>query len=266
MTFEQFRKLEINGGRVEISSPKENQVMLEIPPILESQRYADAQIDDYGGLARSEYLWQPSAKESIELALTASFSHTAEALIGTAGFGFWNAPFGDPTVPWPALPQAVWFFFGSPPNDLPVNPLGAGNRFFAGTLDATTWRALAMSPLAPFVVGLNHFPLFRQRVWPRIQAQLGISYVQIDDEVDITKEHDYQLLWGEEGCTFVLDGKEILATKQSPRGPLGFVCWIDNQYMRVTSTGRMGFGTLKTAHRESMCVQNFSLKLVKKRV
>jgi hypothetical protein len=30
----------------------------------------------------------------------------------------------------------------------------------------------------------------------------------------------------------------------SPRGPLGFVMWLDNQYMVVTPWGRLGWGLL----------------------
>ncbi|MEM7800595.1 MAG: hypothetical protein AAF633_15485 [Chloroflexota bacterium] len=266
MGFEKFRNLEINGGQVTPIPTKAGGIKLEIPPISESKLYTDAQIDDYGGLPRAQYPWHPRENETVDLRLTATFSHTVAHLIGTAGFGFWNAPFGDPTVPWPALPQAVWFFFGSPPNDLPLNPQGEGNRFFAGTLDAGTGRALALAPLAPFVVGLNHFSPFRQRVWPRIQSQLGISFASIGSNIDITQPHRYRLLWHQNGASFEIDGHEILVTEQSPRGPLGFVCWIDNQYMRVTPTGRLAVGTLKTQERQSLFIQDFSLKLFKNRV
>ncbi len=97
-----FRRLEINGGYVEGSRVEDYRLVL--PPV--AKGYADAQIDDYGGLKRGDYHWLPGTRMILE----AKFSHSESELIGTAGFGFWNAPYGDPTVPWPTLPQAAWFF------------------------------------------------------------------------------------------------------------------------------------------------------------
>jgi len=41
-----------------------------------------------------------------------------------------------------------------------------------------------------------------------------------------------------------VDGAEILRTPLAPRGPLGLVLWIDNQYAAWRPDGRLGFGTL----------------------
>jgi len=79
-------------------------------------RYGDAQLDDYhtaGVLG-----WRPP----VRLRIRARFSHAAAMLRGTAGFGFWNDPFGMTKAVMPLswlpklrLPQAVWFFFALPP-------------------------------------------------------------------------------------------------------------------------------------------------------
>lgn len=234
----QFRRLEINGGRVQPGRTWQ----FYLPPT--DQGYVDAQIDDYGRQGnrrgRRHYPWQPG----VTLHLRARFSHPAGALLGTAGFGFWNAPIGDPTLPWPALPQAVWFFHASAPTDLPLNPHGPGRGWFASTIDATTPSALAMAPLAPFVLLLNQFPPIRRRVWPAVQRRLGISYTPLSN--DITQWHDYNLSWQPQACTFSINGTTVLHTNHSPRGPLGFVCWLDNQYLIVTSRGRLGWGVLPT--------------------
>lgn len=227
-----WRRLEINGGVVTSGSP----LRLTLPA--GRHEYADAQIDDYGGVKRRDYPWQPD----ITLSLQARFSHLATELVGTAGFGFWNAPFGDPTMPWPTLPQAIWFFYASPPNDLPLAPHGPGRGWFASTLDATTAGALMMAPLAPAVLLLNQITAVRQRLWPWVQQQLGISFTPIKH--DMTVWHDYRLAWRAEGSRFWVDGQPILQTKHSPRGPLGFVCWLDNQYMVATANGRFRSGTL----------------------
>ena len=104
--------------------------------------YADAQIDDYGNCSRRRgFLW----RAGVSLQLEARFSHQSGMLQGTAGFGFWNAPFADPTMKWPALPQAVWFFYASPPSDLPLPVYGEGQGWFVGTIDAGTKTAVSTS-------------------------------------------------------------------------------------------------------------------------
>lgn len=236
-----WKVLEINGGRVEAGEA----VRLWLPP--GPKGYADAQIDDYSGRRRRSFPWQPGS----ELRLKARFSHESEELLGTAGFGFWNAPFGDPRQRVPALPQAAWFFYGSAPNDLPLSPAGPGRGWFAATLDATTWRALGMAPLALPVLLLNQVGALRRRVWPAVQRGLGISYRPL--ALTMTGWHDYHLSWRSDGCTFQVDGRPLLETKVSPRGPLGFVCWLDNQYMVATPRGRFAWGTL--AIRESQWLE-----------
>jgi len=238
-----WRRLELGGGQVFGQRPSSHHPLrLQIPPT--AQGYADAQIDDYGLdtiSRRRDYPWQPGNS----LQIRARFSHGQAALRGTAGFGFWNAPFGDPTVRWPALPQAAWFFFGSPPNNLPLSPEGVDGRgWYAATLDATTWAAKSMIPLAPFLLIGNQFARFRKKIWPKVQARCGISFALITD--DMREWHTYRLHWSATGCAFWVDGRLLLQTSHSPQGPLGFVCWIDNQYMVVTPRGKFAWGTLPT--------------------
>lgn len=242
-----MRHLQINGGEVR---SKEN-TTLWLPPI--PRGYADAQLDDYCGRKRRDYPHQPNTT----LALSACFSHPAYTLRGTAGFGFWNAPFGDPTVPWPALPQAVWFFYASPPGDLPLAPDGPGQGWFAATLDATTWTALAMTPFAPLALLLHQIPPIKAFLWPRIQHRLGIRYQPLT--VSMTQWHDYQIVWGKTGCRLSVDGQTVLQTDISPRGPLGFVCWLDNQYMVVTARGRGRWGTLSTTEPQWLALRQGSI-------
>jgi hypothetical protein len=247
-----FRELEINGGFVEHEAS--GRYRLVLPAV--SDGYADAQIDDYGGRKRGEYPWRPGTR----MELKASFSHPAEELVGTAGFGFWNAPFGDPTVPWPALPQAAWFFYGSPPTNLPLALEGKGRGWFASTIDARRKGALALIPAAPLVLLLNQFRPFRERLWPLVRKRLGITFRPL--ELDMTSRHRYRLDWEEKGCTFFVDGEAVLRTAVSPGGPLGFVCWIDNQYLVLTVRGRFRWGKIPVVREQELVVQDLKVGLI----
>src|SRR5947209_5130332 len=58
-------------------------------------KYTDAQVDDYGGLARSAFPWKPPlrmtvrARSSLPAATANDTVESANILRGTAGFGFW---------------------------------------------------------------------------------------------------------------------------------------------------------------------------------
>jgi len=217
--------------------------------------YADAQIDDHGG-ARPPGVARFAHRPGLALSLRARFSHTADELRGTAGFGFWNAPYGDPTQRRPALPAAVWFFFASATNDLPFAP-PPGHGWFAATLDATTLRALALMPLAPAVLLLNQFAPLRRRLWPAIRRRLGIHAAPL--AVDLRQWHDYRLEWRRDGGRFWVDGAPVLCAPAAPRGPLGFVCWLDNQYLVLTPRGRFRAGVLPVAQEQWLEVADLAI-------
>ena len=240
----------INGGRVEVEGAG---FCLRLP--VTSAGYADAQIDDYGCFShRKQYRWSVGAI----LTLKACFSHPVGVLQGTAGFGFWNAPFGDPTIRWPALPQAVWFFYASEPNDLPLASSGAGRGWFVSTLDATTVSALMLAPLSPIILFLSQFPKIRQRIWTAVRPHLSISYAPIPH--DMCQWHTYELRWLPQGTTFLVDGELLLHTPFSPHGPLGFVCWLDNQYMVAGINGRFRGGTIPIRTEQWLHVHDLAVR------
>jgi hypothetical protein len=245
--------VEVGQGTVR---PEGQTWQLRIPPV--TTGYHNAQLDDYRTRRRREYRHRPGTR----LALSARFSAAAADLVGTAGFGFWNAALGDRDQPIPTLPQAVWFFFAAPPNDLPFGPWSlvsaTGRGWFAATLDAGTPRALAWAPLAPLVLLLNQSPAIRARLWPVVRRALGIRAEPIP--FSLTDWHDYRLEWRRNSCCFWVDGRLILHTPVSPRGPLGFVCWIDNQYMVATPTGRVAWGTTPTTRPQALTIRDFRLE------
>ncbi|MCP4362616.1 MAG: hypothetical protein GY796_31810 [Chloroflexi bacterium] len=249
-----FCVMEMGGGQVNYCPSPTPTYTLQIPPT--TQGYTDAQIDDYGRPyihRRRDYPWQ----QGVRLTCRARFSHGRNELKGTAGFGFWNAPFADPKVKWPTLPQAVWFFFGSPPNNLPLAQSGPAQGWYAAVLDAMTLKAAALIPLAPFVLLANQVTAARQRIWPGIQQQMGIAHALLT--LDMQAWHDYCLDWVAGGCVFEVDGRIILKTSHSPHGPLGFVCWIDNQYLALTPRGYFRWGTLSTDAAQWLQITSLSL-------
>lgn len=244
----QYRKLEINGGTIEPGWPKR----LKLSP--GSPGYADAQIDDYGGSRRRDYAWQPGTT----MRLRARFSHPEGTLLGTAGFGFWNAPFGDPTVPWPALPQAIWYFYGSKPTDLPLPLEGSGRGWFVSTIDAKSVGALAIAPISPVVLLLNNNPSIRKNIWPAVRRVLRISYHQLS--LNMTDWHSYRLDWKPGKCHFWVDDQRIYLSEFSPSGPLGFVCWLDNQFLVATPTGRIRWGTIQLPHDQWLEIDSLKIR------
>ena len=116
--------------------------------------YTDAQIDDYGHLKRSDFPWRPPlrlnvvARSSLPAATLRNYDEDTVTLQGTAGFGFWNYPFsvkGDILM----LPEAVWFFYASPPSNMALVPGIPGWGWKAQVVHSMQARSLAASvPLA----------------------------------------------------------------------------------------------------------------------
>jgi hypothetical protein len=204
----------------------------------EGSRYTNAQIDDTQDRARRAFRWRPP----LTLTVDARFSTGSSGLHGTAGFGFWNDPFGMAGARLPALPRAIWFFFASPPSDLKLDLNTPGHGWKAATIDASrpAFKLLALS--APLAVPLmNIGPLYRA-AWPLAQRAIGVSEALIGAE--LAAPHTYVLRWGLHRAHFSVDGVTALDCATPPRGPLGFVMWIDNQAMVVTPWGRFGWRTL----------------------
>ena len=141
-------------------------------PQASSKVYSDAQLQDYGGLARRDYPWRPPLHFSIE----ARFSRH---LHGTAGFGLWNNPVSLRGVP--ALPRALWFFWASPPSRMELAQGVPGHGWKAATIDAGRGQALAWAPFAPVVLLLCRHGCVRRRLWPWVQRALAIEERCLDE-------------------------------------------------------------------------------------
>lgn len=212
--------------------------------------YTDAQIDDYTRLPRRHFPWRAPLR--MELRARAS-----GPLVGTAGFGFWNNPL-TPLGGFPALPSAVWFFHASPPSHLPLAGGIAGNGWVCMTIDATTPRAGRWAPLAPAVLLANNLPAIERRLWPLVQRDLGIAIQPIEAPAETWQT--YALDWQADQVRFFVNGALTLETPFSPRGPLGFVAWVDNQRAVATPRGRLGWGLLDAPAPQWLDIQGLLLR------
>jgi hypothetical protein len=239
--------------------------------------YRLAQLDDYGRAAtyhsmhmpRRAFGWQPP----VTLRLRARASDSS--LPGTWGFGLWNDPFGfaigfgGTRRRLPALPNTAWFFHASPESYLSLQPCHCeeqsdeaipsragiassgkerpprndmpANGFFAGTFRSPRWPSPLLAP------ALLALPLLALRPASRLLRRLASRLVRQDGgavSVDVTQWHGYSICWQTGAVLFFVDGAEILCTPIAPRGPLGLVLWIDNQYAAWRPDGSLGYGTL----------------------
>lgn len=199
--------------------------------------YHDAQITDYEGLPARDYPHRPPLRLTVR-----AWTSAPDRLRGTAGFGFWNQPYVPQRLQRPRLPRAVWFFFGSPPNDMALAKGVPGWGWKAATLDTGRLAFLLLAPFAPLGFLLMRAPVLYRRLWPVGQRAIGVSEKRL--EADLAAPHTYQLDWLRDRVIFRVDGSEVHVAPHSPGGPLGFVAWVDNQYAVVTPQGRFGHGLL----------------------
>ncbi|NIN64897.1 MAG: family 16 glycosylhydrolase [Anaerolineae bacterium] len=219
-----------------------------------ARRYTNAQIDDYQGLSRREFLWRPPLKMTVR----ARFSHDVGDLSGTAGFGFWNDPFMMTGRRLPTLPRVVWFFYASPPSDMKLDLDAAGHGWKAATLDAKRLPFLLLAPTAPLAVPLMNIRSVYHSLWPIGQRAMGVNEAAL--VVPMTEWHTYDIVWGTKKVRFSVDGDVCLESRSSPKGPLGFVMWLDNQYAVVKPWGRIGYGLLDAPGRQWMEVDALSVE------
>ncbi len=247
-----FREHVRGGGKVDQTNS--SNWHLEIPAG-SSGSYRLAQLDDYAGLSRRSFLWNPP----INLRLRARAS--ARNIPGTWGFGFWNDPFGTALIAGsemrlPTLPNAAWFFFASPPNYLSFRDDLPGRGQIAATFRSPTKlppRLIVSFPLLPLVV----LPPIARKM--RCLLRRFVHQDTVEFDLDPTEWQVYEIDWRAEEVVFLLDGQVLRKMSTHPRSPLGLVMWIDNQYASWLPTGQLGYGTLTNP--EAAWVELEGLKL-----
>ena len=217
-----------------------NQMLLSIPPG-STRAYRWAQLDDYHKVSRRKFPWQLPLKISLQ----ARCSMQEHA--GTWGFGLWNDPFsaslglGGMAHRLPALPNCAWFFYASPPNHLEIHDRFPSDGFLAATFQSPRIPTPFLLPAFP---GLPLFvlPFFAKHFRKWLRPIINQDAVKI--LIDLTQWHSYQIDWSKQTVNFMIDEKQVLSTKISPKGKLGLVIWIDNQYAAFPPDGKIRFGTL----------------------
>jgi hypothetical protein len=216
-------------------------------------RYGDAQLYDYAGRSRRDLLCRPPLRMTVR----AWASHSADQLKGTAGFGFWNQPVMPGQVI-PRLPRAVWFFFASPPSNMAFAQGIPGNGWKAATIDASRLPFLLLAPTAPLGFLLMRIPALYRVLWPLGQRAIGAAEAMVG--VDLRQLHTYRLDWLPDSASFYADDRLVLKTTYAPRGPLGFVAWLDNQYAVVTPQGHLGMGLIPVPERQWLALDSLVIE------
>jgi len=231
---------------------------LEIPPG-EGGSYRWAQLDDYQKLPRKKFLWEPPV--TIKLSARVSQNHHS----GTWGFGFWNDPFnmslglGGTSRRLPAFPNTAWFFFASSENYLSIQDHLPANGMLAVTFSSPTISPLLFAPASLAL------PLAFTRSTARLMRKLLRFFIKEDSismQGDWTVLHDFELIWEPQRVCFCLDGKRCMETQVAPKGKLGAVIWIDNQFACFPPSGALKTGTLQTVTPGWLEVKNVSIQAI----
>ncbi|BCX04897.1 MAG: hypothetical protein KatS3mg053_2835 [Candidatus Roseilinea sp.] len=226
---------------------------LVIPPATR-EAYTDAQLDDYEHALPRRFANAPPQ----QLRLRARFSHPAGVLKGTAGFGFWNHPFtreGGVIEP----PRNVWFFYSSPESDMQIVRDAPGHGFKAASLHTPlpstehrgVWAGLTKAML---VAGNLALKLPGVSVLAMAAARSIVQAREALLNLDMTQWHRYELDWLPDAAVFRVDGEAVLRAP-SPRGPLGFVAWVDNYRAVAARDGQYAFAYVDVPEAQWMEVE-----------
>lgn len=232
------RRIDTRGGSIEPLA--DGGMRLTMQPG-SGGNYRVAQFDDTRKLSRGEFRWQTP----FTMRLQARVSDPD--LPGTWGFGLWNDPFstslhlGGGSRRLPVLPNSAWFFHASPENFLSLRDDLPGNGFLTAVFSSPLIPSVFLSPAA------ISLPLLTWRPGARLIRRLARRWIKEGStalELDTTVWHRYEIRAGVARVDFSVDDKIVLESAVSPRGRLGLVIWIDNQYAAFTPQGQLRYGRL----------------------
>lgn len=211
----------------------------------ETPNYSNAMIASY----RNRRDFSFAAGSRLELTACAE-----KEISGTAGFGFWNHPYGSGIRP----PRALWFFFASHPSDMPLAMNVPGTGFKCAVFDAGNLAFYCLLPFAPVGALLMRIPLLYRMLWPLGQRAIGVDEYRLDTEILKTPRR-YGIAWHANEVAFEIDQRVVYRTRRVPRGRLGFVAWIDNQFAVVRPQGTLRFGLTGASHTQQLSIADIVL-------
>ena len=224
-----------------------DEIQLKLPAA-GGDSYHNAQVSDYAD--RGDLHNAPPLRLSLR-------ARASGKLRGTAGFGFWNHAFA-PGERGFRPPQALWFFYSSPPGNIALAKGVRGHGWKAATIDARNPRFLALLPAAPLGFLLMRSRRLYKALWPVGQQALGVRETLLDESL-LADFQTYTIDWRADGAVFAVDGVVVLRAEAVPRARLGFVAWLDNQYAVVTPQGRFGHGRLHIEQPQSLHLRDISI-------
>ena len=235
------------------ASDAEKGVRLELYRSSEADGYANAQIDDYRIDRRNRFRW----RANVQLRLRARFSCTANEMTGTAGFGFWNAPVGIGIRSIPSAPAAAWFFFAGPNSDIAAAKGVPGSGWKASSIDTRNRFFALLLPTAPVAIPLMRIKAAYNRLWPVAQRAMRVNEKILASSID--EWHEYAITWTGDSLRYEIDGDIVQVCNDPPQGSMGFVAWIDNQYMVATPQGRFRQGIVPVVSARSLEISSLSM-------
>jgi hypothetical protein len=112
--------------------------------------------------------------------------------------------------------------------------------------------------LAPFMRSAR----FYRRLWPWFERRFGIAEQLL--MAPMTEWHEYVLEWQAQHALFRVDGRVVLVAPlpagRGTRRSLGFVAWLDNQYMVVHPSGRLRHGVVAKSTSQWMELSDLRLE------
>lgn len=242
---------EIGAGQVQSQG---SVWQLTLPARPTSDIYHDAQLSDYDPQQR-DFVAQPP----LRLTLTAHSPTPARQLVGTAGFGFWNHAIA-PDARGIRVPQALWFFFGAPPNHMALSREAPPHGWKAATFNAQQMLFYALLPLAPIAIPLMNIPPVYNACWRIGQRAIGVAEAPLALD-SLNERHTYTLDWLPNEAIFRVDDVIMLrSTYAIPQQPLGFIAWMDNQYAIVSPKGRFGWGVSPVAQEQALVLEDIQIE------
>jgi hypothetical protein len=95
--------------------------------------------------------------------------------------------------------------------------------------------------------------------WLRPLGRCAVRQDSLALDLNLTCWHRYSLEWNLERVVFSLDDEVVFETPVAPRGPLGLVLWVDNQYAAYPPDGRLAYGFLTTPESAWLEVRDVTL-------